>query len=146
MGSYDKGTSAYDYSLEPGIFNAYVASDSLMQFIGTADGAHESGSEQIYLPLSIGFRSATVFPIRDLDHLDSLPGPAVLVDTCNRSAFASIAIKAQPNPVLVILPSSDTCSGSDVEYATEAGKTNYVCTVTGEVLPREVQQPIIQQR
>ena len=49
-GDHDDGNPPYDYNPVEGIFNgAETAGDPLMQFIATADGAWQNGSEQIYI-------------------------------------------------------------------------------------------------
>ncbi len=84
-GDHDDGNPPYDYNPVEGIFNgAETAGDPLMQFMATADGAWQNGSEQIYIPETGGWRNTTVLAITDEDHPEVTdgtypPGPAAAV-------------------------------------------------------------------
>ena len=66
-GDHSDGTPPYSYSLDPAVYASEAASDPFMQFLGTIDGALESGSESIYVPLSEGWRPTTTVAIWDPD-------------------------------------------------------------------------------
>ncbi|NND12250.1 MAG: DUF11 domain-containing protein, partial [Flavobacteriaceae bacterium] len=82
-GDHNDGTPPYSYNPVSGIFNgSETAGDPLLQFIGTADGAWQNGSEQIFIPEIEGWRNTTVTAITDEDHPEVIdgtypPGPAV---------------------------------------------------------------------
>ena len=58
------------------------AADPFMQFIGILDGALNSGSEKVYIPLAAGWRPSTTVSVWDPDYNlvpNSSPGPAALL-------------------------------------------------------------------
>jgi uncharacterized repeat protein (TIGR01451 family) len=105
----NNATPPFDYSLEPGIFNDYVASDPLMQFVGTLDGALSGGSEEVYIVKPGGYRPSTVFPVRDLNHPQTQPGgtfaPGPAASVVYGRAFGD------PSQGLVMYEASHTIAG-----------------------------------
>ncbi|MFC4723094.1 LamG-like jellyroll fold domain-containing protein [Geojedonia litorea] len=74
-GDHADGTPPYSYNAVSSNFNSgETASDPLMQFMSTMDGALLNGSEQIYIPDTEGWRSTTVLAITDNDHPEVIDG------------------------------------------------------------------------
>jgi uncharacterized repeat protein (TIGR01451 family) len=73
-GDHADGTPPYLYSNSE-------ADHPIMQFMGTVDTATQNGSEQIYLPTSLGWRATTTIAAWDPDHPDipsESPGEAAV--------------------------------------------------------------------
>lgn len=75
-GNHNDASGIYPY-------NNDFPTDAYMQFMGNSDGAHEGGSEQIYLPLSGGsWRTSTKVAAWDTNQSDLLSG-----NTPGKAAF-----------------------------------------------------------
>ncbi len=102
-------TPPFDYSLESGIFYNNVAADPLMQFVGIVDNALSGGSEEIYIVNPEGYRDGVIFPVRDLDHAQTLPGgvfaPGPAASVVYGRAFSN------PNNGIVMYEASHTIAG-----------------------------------
>lgn len=64
-GNHSAGTLPYSYD-HPG--------DPVMQFLGILDAATQNGSEQIYIPVSAGWRPTTKVGVYDPDHPQRVSG------------------------------------------------------------------------
>ena len=67
FGDHDDGTPPYSY-------NSAAANDPIMQILNRLDAATQNGSEQIYVPTSLHWRSTTTVAVFDPDHPDNPTG------------------------------------------------------------------------
>ena len=67
FGDHDDGTPPYSY-------NSAAANDPIMQIMNRLDAATQNGSEQIYVPNSLNWRSTTTVAVFDPDHPDNPTG------------------------------------------------------------------------